>query len=277
MSKVINTFTRVEDKYVLPLGLLDSFLAQVNKNLPPSYLDANTKYTLIQSLYFDSSELVFFRQHFQQLPKRVKLRVRRYGPDGVWQNGVAFLESKYKIDGISSKQRFSITNEQYETLLKNGRLEGSPEFFAINSNLDSQNLLGRLNDVTSIMEKFHVVPKMNIEYKRLAFEADKVRCTIDQGIRFDTLSPVNAENVAGINGQDFWPLATSMRGLFNNKSHFLVELKHAGVRPEWFEEFMATHKVAQCLFSKYCWGTVQLIDNTLRSVGQAAKTSSKVG
>lgn len=108
-------FTRIEEKFFLPQNLRESFLALVENHLPASYPHETTRYTLIESIYFDSHDLRSFTDHFDQLPYRFKMRSRRYGPNGEWENPKAQLFSlnlkPNKIMSLTSfEQKFSPMN-----------------------------------------------------------------------------------------------------------------------------------------------------------------------
>ncbi|MFN8370726.1 MAG: VTC domain-containing protein [Bacteriovoracaceae bacterium] len=77
-------FNRIEDKYLVKMDDLNTVLKSLYTHMDPSYLDDVTQFTLIESLYFDSDNLDFYKHHFMDLTKRYKLRTRRYAPNGIW-------------------------------------------------------------------------------------------------------------------------------------------------------------------------------------------------
>lgn len=264
---IADTFERIEDKFLVPKIHQSDLKKLILQYLDASYVDANTQFTLIESLYFDSDNLDLFQHHFSKMDKRYKMRVRRYGPNGNWSNGVAFLEAKCKSNGICTKQRFMITQGDYQRLLTGGAIEFNAELLKVNPKTDPKKLRKRVEEINELITTFHLGPQVSLVYKRLAYERDNLRMTIDEDIQFTTFKPVSPRKASEIKHQDLWTLADAMGRRFSNREYMVVEVKHTGLIPTWFEEFIGKVGVSQTSFSKYCWGMANLIEEASSFLG----------
>jgi SPX domain protein involved in polyphosphate accumulation len=248
-------FVRIEDKVLLTASQAARLLKDVNRNMKPSYLNEGTAFTLIASCYFDSDKLDFFHHHFLKAPKRYKLRIRQYAPNGVWSDEAPLIELKSKENGISKKRRFALTPDNYRRIMNGETMEMTPELQALNPKADPAKLLKWMTKINGLILEFGLKPALKVQYKRLAFEAaDGFRLTMDQNIEIqDQFSDMrqageDAEIAGGI-----WEKAGSLAARYDREQHCVLELKHTGQPPEWVNSFLKRHEIAQTSFSKYCW------------------------
>jgi SPX domain protein involved in polyphosphate accumulation len=257
---VISSFSRIEDKFILPQKFLPEFRSLVEDHLDRSYGVKEADSSLIQSIYFDSSTAEFFQHHFQKLVKRAKLRIRRYGLNRVWDNAIIFLECKYKINGTNSKYRFLMSQDCLDRFYRDGEIVVTSELLLANPTMKPESLVRRVKEVNQLIQHFHVRAQLNVEYKRLAFEKGDLRITIDQNLNAVMLGEITQDAARRIKHRDYWLQALLMRGQFNDQDQCLVEIKHHGNHPAWFDQFLQERGVSQSHFSKYCWGMTQVID-----------------
>lgn len=274
-GNVINSFSRIEDKFILPRNQLPEFRMLVESHLDRSYGEKDAGSSLIQSIYFDSDNAEFFQHHFQKLAKRAKLRIRRYGMNGVWDNAIIFLECKYKINGMSSKHRFLMTQDCLDRLYQGGEIVVTSDLILANPTIKPESLVRRVKEVNQLIQTFHVKAQLNVEYQRLAFEKGDLRITVDKSLNALTLGNINQEAARQIKHRDFWLQALLMRGGFNNEEQCLVEIKHKGTHPAWFDQFMTERGISQSHFSKYCWGMTQVIDRAALERPDASEEISR--
>ncbi len=286
---IVNSFSRIEDKFVLPKELLPQFVSLLGEHLQRSYgseAAEGSDDTGNQSIYFDSQNVECFQQHFEKFDKRFKIRIRRYRVNGVWDDKVVFVECKFKIHGTSSKQRFLLSRVGFEQLMAGIEIEVTPELFSLNSSMKKESLLKRVNEVNQLVQRLEARPKLIVEYHRTAFEKGDLRVTIDRGIKTLPLGELSNEVADNIKKAPLWEQALQMQRIFDNQENCLVEIKHSGQHPEWFDEFMVRHSIIQSSFSKYCWGMGQAIASVksekvqehslLRARLEYAKTSTEV-
>src|SRR5581483_9034919 len=96
-SAEVSLFKRFEDKYIIPKTLRDALEKTLSKHLRPDYPDAKTRYNLMKSTYFDSSDLAMVKHHVSKAASRFKLRTRDYAPNGkLHKSDFTYLEVKAK-------------------------------------------------------------------------------------------------------------------------------------------------------------------------------------
>jgi SPX domain protein involved in polyphosphate accumulation len=248
-------FKRVEDKVLLSQEQAELLLEDVNRHMKPSYLHEGTKFTLIASYYFDSRELCFFHHHFLKTPKRYKLRIRRYAPNGVWNDEAPLIELKSKENGISKKRRFALTPDNYERVMKGETMLMTEELKALNPKAKEEKLFKWKTKINSLMLEFGLKPALKVQYKRFAFEAaDGFRLTMDRDLKIERLDfdVPKAAVTPAISGE-IWEKAARLAAKYDRERHCVVELKHTGQPPQWVVSFLKQREIEETSFSKYCW------------------------
>jgi SPX domain protein involved in polyphosphate accumulation len=253
-------FIRIEDKYVVPVSYEQSLKDLIASHLKPSYIDGGARFTLIESVYFDSDRLDFFRDHFSQAETRHKLRIRQYAPNGVWSEGLAYIEAKTKTRGISSKERLSLDPGSHSIILTGGLMRVTAALRRKNPALSSKKIQDRVSAINALIEKHRVRPHLAIQYKRFAFEEKNLRVTLDREVMFRTLSRIKSLTALEIKGLPLWTKANAYAHKFSSDRALIVEVKHLNGRPPWLEDFMASIGLKCTGFSKYCWGVSNHIE-----------------
>ena len=256
----IGEFNRIEDKHVVRTEFLEQILATLNQEMLPSYFHNETKFTLIESLYFDSSNLDFFKHHFSGMESRHKLRSRRYAPNGVWSNSPALLELKTKKAGSCFKTRFSIPSKAFDRLISAEEIVLNQELVKLNENVEMAALLRRVEKVNELTQKYHLRPNVSVTYHRYAFEKDDFRVTVDTNIKVNILKPLKREEALAVKGTDFWEKALKIINKYDAEANFVLETKHQGVIPAWMLQLMDEVGVKKTSFSKYCWGIAKEVE-----------------
>jgi SPX domain protein involved in polyphosphate accumulation len=253
-------FIRIEDKYVISSEYEQDLLERLASHMIPSYLNDDTKYTLIESIYFDSSDFCLFQQHFKKIPERYKLRIRRYAPNGIWENQDLLVELKCKKRGISQKTRFKISTEQLDALCAGKLLMISHECHERNLDLPAGLLKKRIVEVNNLIKRYELRPVMKVGYKRYAFEMGGVRATLDRDLQAHHLyNP--SENIKNkIREQSVWERAKKNLKKYNHEKRMVLEIKHSGKIPKWMETYPIM--AAKTSFSKYCWGVAGFLSES---------------
>lgn len=258
-APVADSFERTEDKYLVPRHLYDLFLDLIQERMTACYPIPGTVYTLIESRYYDSPQLLFYQQHFQSLPLRYKLRTRRYGPNGEWQGNVLHLELKAKQDKISKKERLRIGDQELQTLACGNVLCYTPMLREMNLDIKKKRLRKRIEKINGVLDEFAPRPICAVRYVRRAFEDDEVRVTLDCDLRARLVGELNPEAVAEICGGSTWEKMKKMGRKIVDDDHFLLEIKHRGTKPEWLEQLLQSYELKDTAFSKYCYSMTGFI------------------
>lgn len=242
-------FSRIEEKLLLPNSLRNDFLKILNKHhMMPCYPDKTTKFTMIESFYFDTENLKSFTDHFSKATYRFKLRGRKYAPNGAWpsEKDPLYLELKTKSADICDKVRIKIDAQEFSALANGGRLNRT-------------NKIKTVKKINDVIEGQDQAPTCKITYRRFAFEQDKLRITIDDQLQYHNLKDVSSERMSQLKTQPWWPDAELMSNKLSSGDYSLVEVKHIGILPLWLQNYMAEHGLVFQSFSKYCFAMSNVI------------------
>ncbi len=250
------SFVRIEDKYLVPKSSLPQLLKLLRSNLDPSYMSEGVRFNMIESLYFDSPTLKVFRDHFATGISRFKLRLRQYGPNGLFAPDTepSHLEMKQKADGVSRKFRFKVGFAAKLALLAGSTL---PLDFA-EAKKKKELISERCTQVNSAISDFGLRPQAKVIYERQAFERNGLRVTVDDNVRAELLTPLAPELVSELLKSTELERAKQMIGQYSSDV-VIVEVKHAGITPDWLKNFFIATHTAPASFSKYCYSISQHI------------------
>lgn len=259
-------YRRIEDKFILDKDQLPFLVEQLERHLRPHYPNPKTRFTKIESLYFDGEELDFFKHHISELTKRFKLRLRKYAPNGVWSEECSLLEVKSKTrvlpgQSFGEKVRIKVDEQSIWRLKKAIPLELTTALYDLNLDLEQADLVDRINQINQIIEGFRPTPRISISYTRFAYEGDGVRVTVDKDIDLSISTPLSRAHYDCIQENQGWLNEVEMRSKFNSLYQFVLEIKHRGNIPGWLNRLLQDQNILQSQFSKYCWGISRLLKN----------------
>ena len=255
-------FKRIEDKFLVSKKMQDLVFKCLSQNMDESYLDNDTHFTLIESIYFDSSEITLFKDHFNLLiPKRYKMRVRRYGPNGIWNTENYLLEVKSKKEGQCKKVRFTIGQIELDIISAGLQLQLTPRLIQLNQKMKLETLQKRVEKVNQLIEHYGLIPSRSVKYKRFAFERNGFRATIDIDLEEKSLIELQGINPQVLLQNDIWNKAALLVLKFKGEDKFVLELKHGGNIPRWAEKMLEDYHIAKTSFSKYCYFTARELKN----------------
>ena len=257
-----NTFTRIEDKFFIKAEYFNTFFSVINERLEPCYPDKNTKFTLIESSYFDSNGMDIYKNHFKKNQERFKLRTRRYGPDGTWAADDLFLELKLKHHGISMKERLAVSTSDILAIQNGKGIELSDTLLQKNNKTKPKKIEKRLHRINRLISLFHLQPQCAVTYKRFAFENNGFRVTIDSKIQSELLHQISPSTVVDIFGGESWSQALQMRNMFLQEEYYLVEVKHSGSIPQWCQVLLGICGARKASFSKYCFSITNALSES---------------
>ena len=259
-SSDTSLFRRFEDKYIIPKTLKDELVKVLEKNLKTDYPDAKTKFNLMKSTYFDSSNLDMVKHHMSNASRRFKLRTREYAPDGKLQKtDFAFLEIKAKHNNVTDKFRIKVPKEDMETFKKGAPITPTVKLAKMNPKVALPDLVKRITDINQAMELFHLRPSCETQYSRRAYTDGAVndsglRVTFDENVKYHVLDvvPTGISNELSKAGEERNSLMNMIES-YSPKEHIIVEVKHHGTVPDWLNKFVNDHKLQKATFSKYCY------------------------
>jgi hypothetical protein len=200
------------------------------------------------SLYLESPQLSCYRAHLEEAPDRFKLRVRAYGDP---PQGLAFFETKRKVNSIIIKTRAAVTMDRVAPLLEGSydaltEEPGTPERRHLESFL-------YLQTVT------HARPFVLVRACREAYSSadahEDVRVTIDRRISFQQARGPGFE--AG--GNDWIPIdGEEEHG--RPAGPVMLELKFPGAPPLWMAALIQRLEMSRIAYSKYMAAARSLIE-----------------
>jgi SPX domain protein involved in polyphosphate accumulation len=251
---------RIEDKYIVSKDFYIEVKAEVRKYMELHFPDPGTVYCINRSLYFDSPDLTFLKQHLLGIDDRRKIRIRAYAPNGKWSDE-AFVEVKYKDDGNSRKNRLRIGPGAFDSLYHKSEIPIDDELYQYNSDVDRDDITTQAKLINYLLLINKCKPVVDIYYKRYAYQdGGKLRCTIDQDIKVKPIYIPGKDVVQDIKNQQLWEDFEEVGCKYNNADDFLLEFKYQDEIPDWFEHLTKQVDAEAEPFSKYVWAMYQVID-----------------
>lgn len=262
---------RIEDKFILPKNKIDDVKEIVGKNVPEYSHDPGAKYTINRSIYFDSPDLTFLKQHLNGLDERRKIRIRTYYPDGV-PNHIYFMEIKSKDDGDSTKTRVQLSELGYEYVMKNNKIKLDEDLYITNEEVSKDDVTKHANIINYLLTLNKCSPVVDIMYKRCAYQEDeKFRVTIDEDIKWRPIRHIGLSTIQDLRNQDLWDDIEEYKDKFSNDKNFLLEVKYNDKYEKWFEVMIKGLGVEETGFSKYVWSMSNILNDTLTLVKKGLK------
>ena len=220
MCEYIDTFQRVEHKYLLTQEQQKELLKRIQSHLVD---DKYPTYTLY-NIYYDSTDSIMIMRSLMSPIYKEKLRLRSYGE--VKEDTPAYLEIKKKFDGIVYKRRIAM---EYETARNYLEREGE--------NPDASQIA---KEIDYVKQFYQVEPKVVIAYDRRAYAGkleEDVRITFDTNIRYRM--------------EDLSLHETGQEEKMLEEGQVLMEIKAMNRYPLWLSEALTELHLTRTSFSKY--------------------------
>ena len=262
-------FLRTEKKYLVPRELGEELDKLLERNLGAAYPADTTRFTLVESIYFDSNERAFYGNNYELVASRCKIRARRYGPNGQWNEKSLHLEFKSKSDGKSFKERLQLTPALLQGLLLGVPLANTLLLRNLNKNISSHICEQRIAKINSYFKEFALEPTCRVSYERHAFERNGFRATYDKNLGSEVLIDGGSAITQKIKGKPCWENAFPTRQRYLNAKPLVLELKHAHTIPQVIADFLSEHSLQEVRFSKYCFALSEFVHN----LDEGAKTN----
>ncbi|MEQ1723912.1 MAG: polyphosphate polymerase domain-containing protein [Pseudobdellovibrio sp.] len=253
MSSDNSDFVRYEDKYVITNEVYSKLLPLLNSELENAAPQKDTRYTEIESIYFDNTDLDILQDYLNKLNNRAKVRIRRYAPNSIWSSEY-FTEFKTKIDGISKKNRFPINQTELTEIINTSTVSSS-------LNKTNKKIINKINLINAYLADKKARPICNVTYSREAFEKNDFRVTIDTKL---SIQPHLESRDFLLKGSSVTANQEYLADLdrcveLYNENQYILEIKHQGTIPIWMQNFLNENHIAKIKFSKYCYAMAVLL------------------
>ena len=224
---------RFEIKYIVPVTKLDNLREMLKPFVRPDkyIIDRNRRSYTVRSVYFDTPDLLYYREKIEGVPHRLKLRIRTYNSEA--QKSKVFFEIKRKHRIPMTKNRAAYPMETTMKFLREGAVTEA-DLAHDPKQENTQKFLYHLH-----RDNLH--PTVLVVYDREAYESvfdNSVRITFDKRLRSKAVSDVEE-----IYSDD---LITVMDGFF------ILEVKYNKQYPEWMRLIVNSLDLKQVAASKYC-------------------------
>ncbi len=228
-------YGRVEYKYLLPLGQLDQFRAELlpHVTLDPYCAERPEKQYTVRSIYYDNRDLKMYHEKHAGLFGRKKVRLRAY--NALQEPLQLFLEVKQKEGQTISKIRHPYKFNERHFLLQRRSTPGQLRF------LESRDDTGGLPSFVNLIKRYRLRPVVSVSYEREAFFyrfEPELRITFDKHLRgrlTDTPFHLFEDN-------NLVPVL---------RNHIILEIKSRKEMPFWLRGMISKYKLRQQALSKY--------------------------
>ena len=217
----VKLLKRYDTKFIFHKSRLKSLFDYLYRDYKILEIDGRRLFSY-ETLYYDTDDFLFYRQHHNRKLGRYKVRCRRYV-----ESGQCFFEVKYK----NNKKKTTKSRLQLKDNIIRREISESSKKFARNHIL--------MNDI-DIMEKIR--PKLKVNYHRITFSntTTEERFTIDTGLTYSEDTPRRRR----INGL---VIAEHKCERFSPHAPMIQYLKGLDIHP--------------VSFSKYCMGVALTEEN----------------
>jgi SPX domain protein involved in polyphosphate accumulation len=225
------SFNRKEKKSLILEHSFAEIVEEISAHIPVHSYDGNPGLLTVETTYLDTNDFMLYKEFLLKRKFRYKIRVRRYGYDGVFAPEY-LVEMKVSHDSMSSKKRFVLPAECLEAFLRNEDLRSVIK--EANKGLKGAQKTYKI--MTELIRINRFVPVLQTSYQRIAFQkkSKRVRITVDNGITHkQLLGKAKTETLDAI----------------------VLETKIIGKTPKWHKKMVnKLSLLQQQRFSKYATG-----------------------
>jgi hypothetical protein len=201
----VRFMSRIDTKYIFPVDKLPYLLGKVRSFYQILEINQQREFNY-RTVYFDTPDLLFYRQHVTGKLNRDKVRVRTYEA-----NSLTFLEVKHKSNkGVTSKTRMP-------------KKENDPDYYE-NSHVF---LKGLIETDSHSLKAMITTGSTRITLVNLT-KAERI--TIDFDISWNNLRGERIE-------MPFLAIAEIKNGKSTSQSPFFQQLKKLGIRKTGFSKY----------------------------------------
>lgn len=264
-EKTFAELERIEDKHVIQLTDVALIKTEIERHLPPAYPNKETDYVLVSTTYLDSPKMDFFRHHAYGMLERMKVRIRKYAPNGKWDNAHVFLEIKEKEHDDIRKYRIQLDDENLRRVKAGLDLKLTEELSSRNEPLYTHSDLRRyIEKYNKIVLGLDITPVLTVSYKRIAFGKGALRLTIDTNISYKPERVISLSNAYKIKKGVDWKEVKEYGKKYNPKENAILEVKHnSATLPVWLQKLLDDRGLKPEKFSKYVYSAYNMISDVL--------------
>ncbi|MBV72370.1 MAG: hypothetical protein CMH52_13680 [Myxococcales bacterium] len=255
MSPTMSTIERYEMKYRLMPHQVEDVRAVIKPFCRPDEAGENGCYT-ISSLYFDTPDQRLYRETRTRVPRRFKIRVRRY------KSGPYFLEVKRRMMDIVRKTRCPIPADRWPSIIHDPR-----EWTTLGLNPEQQ--LAYDTFINTVLQTMST-PNTVVRYEREAWVStsdDYGRVTFDYNIVGAAATGMEIP----IDDKQCWYREDAPRRFGLGGSGIVLELKSTTSVPFWMTDVVNRFNLKRMGFSKYAT-SVEVTRPELRHMGVSTWT-----
>ncbi len=227
------TARRIERKYPLSEERLAEVIDAVGNLLPIYRHDGGGDWSSLRTVYLDTADRRCFREYLEALPVRKKIRIRRYGREGQFEQ-VCWVELKVKDRSVSRKRRFRVMPNHMAALLRGETIDDHVR------DLNDEPGFSIYRTIRGLIRDQDLRPAVRVDYERMSFQDPEnadVRMTIDRALRF----------------------RSSACGLAGELSGMVLELKYNGECPLWMPSLQRQLEIQRRKrFSKFARSMLRL-------------------
>jgi len=224
---------RAELKYLIPNSMLEDLRLLIAPYLKlDSHIADSSKHEYsVRSLYFDTSNFLYYNEKKQGLLSRRKIRVRGY--DNIQNEDLVFLEIKRKNNNLGLKNRAQIQFQNLERFISNSDLS------LLNNLKESDSSIKFLYNI----HNFNLKPRVLIVYEREPYQElysspNNLRITFDLNVRSKLTNNYNDLKSE-----------TGLHKIFEN--NFILEIKFNHFAPLWLISIIKELSLVKRSISKY--------------------------
>ncbi len=224
----IETFNRVEEKYIVTSKVYNLIMKDIENYMDFDEYSKNGKFYQICNIYYDTEDDNLIRTSLQKPKYKEKFRLRSYGIPGY--DSKVFLEVKKKYKGVVNKRRTTLTLRESYNFANTNII---PE---IKDYMNPQ----VLKELQYSFNLYQLVPKVFLSYERRAMfgkEDSSFRVTFDRNI-ISRREDIGLEY--GIFGERVIPMDS-----------MIMEVKFGERMPLWFINILRKYDLHKTSFSKY--------------------------
>lgn len=230
-------FERFEFKYLLDMATCQDIRRRLAHFMAPDPKTGGVPHGFYEviSLYYDSPRFYHYWEKIDGIPRRKKIRLRRYRINGKEFSPDIFFEIKRKFDAVILKDRLVLNSGECTAFLRDGSADALPA-----TDIYTKRVCDEYRFDKGVR---CLAPKILVVYSREPYvgKYDKnLRITFDFGIKAK-----NTNDLFALDGE-----FTDVSG-----TNIVMEVKFRRALPFYIEKIIQEFALVRVAYSKYCNGT----------------------
>lgn len=255
---------RAERKFEVGISrdALPALWGDLGRYIPVHEFIPGQQVTYNNTIYFDSEDCFLLRSGLLNRDDHIRIRARKYEFDSTFFTGASdyWMELKVREGDIRRKRRLKLASGDLQRLLAGKEVEESIlDYNRPHADLEvCKELYKEIQEI--IIEK-GLKPLLLVSYKRVAFENQNERLSIDWDIRYCYAGP-------SVFSQE------SLKDFSEKPAGYdqavVLELKYTGGFPSWMSDLQGRHPIwYRSSFSKLDRGMRALLEGPLKCRGDS--------